>query len=206
MFQKIPKNRLIVYVVILGALPLILAFYHFFLKSGEINDLSERIDLTKESILNYEGRQSNNIAIRNSFKNSDHFYIDKQLEPLIFLRPEIEQLKKITQNKNFISDKEIEKRLYFLKNENHMTFSEGVVESTPFFQEVTETLTKPVEVNTEDIQKILIRIENQKMAEEELPNNPPQLIILDFKLDKKITTGKPDTFLLNLKLLKREFI
>ncbi len=206
MFQQIPKNRLIMYIALLGLLPLLLALYNFWLKNGELNDLSQQLEMTAQTILNYESRQSNNIAVRNYFKNSDHFYIDKHLEPLTFLKPEIEQLKKITQNKNFTSDKEIEKRLQFLKNENHMTFSEGVVESTPFFQEVTETLTKPIEVNTQDIQRILARIENQKISDEEPQENPPQLLILDFKLDKKITPGKPDTFLLNLKLLKREFL
>lgn len=95
----------------------------------------------------------------------------------------------------------------FLTSEgNSLVFSEGVVQTFPLFQETTETLVHPVEVNATDIQKILARIEGLKIHEFSSGPHRPQLLITDFKLDKKKVNDKSEVYLLNLKLIKREFL
>src|SRR5262249_902807 len=139
--------------------------------------------------------------------DADHFYIDKHLETLSFLQPEIEGLQKALSNKNFPDDENIKKRLEFLTGPSkNMVFTEGVVQSTPQFQEVTESLVHPVEVNEDDLRTILARIEGTQIGSEAPSPNRPQLIILDFKLERKSVTEKNQVFVLNLKLLKREFL
>lgn len=99
------------------------------------------------------------------------------------------------------------KRLEFLTGtSNDLTFTEGVVQSNPIFQETTETLVHPVEIDTKDLRTILAKIEGTTIGNETPSPNRPQLIILDFKLEKKHVTDKNEVFLLNLKLLKREFL
>ena len=160
----------------------------------------------KQKAYTIEQKQAQNIALRRHYRNADHFYIDKYLEAITFLEPEIENLKTIMKDKNFTNDKAIEKRLEFLNSPaNHLSFVEGVVQAYPFFQETTETLAHPVEVNVDDIRKILSRVEGIKIGTFEPGPNPPQLVILEFKIDKKASNSDSDVYLLNMKLLKREF-
>lgn len=151
-------------------------------------------------------KQAVNMSVRAHFRDADHFYIDKYLETLTFLEPEIEGLQKLLTNKNLADDEQIKKRLEHLTGPgNSMVFSEGVVQSSPIFQETTETLVHPVEINGADLQKVLAKIEGTQIGSFSPAAHRPQLLILDFKLDRKSVNEKNEVFLLNLKLLKREF-
>lgn len=207
MFNKIPKQRLLLYILIVGFLPALLVVIHFFVEKQSLEELEKRLKHVQELSFVREKKQAVNISLRNHFRDADHFYIDKHLETLIFLEPEIEALQKISSNKNYADDEYIKKRLDFLSgNTNSLAFSEGVVQSYPLFQETTETLTHPVEVNVSDIKRILARVEGVEFDGIPPPEHRPQLIILDFKLDKKTLSEKNEVYLLNLKLLKREFL
>lgn len=206
MFKNIPLNRLALYIGLAGLLPIILAVIHFNSNLSKLDEIENTLETVRQLAANRQRKQAINIAVRNNFREGDHFYIDKQLETLTFLDPEVESLQKVTANKNFPDDENIKKRLEFLTGKvNHLVFTEGNVQSTPTFQEVTETLTQPVEVNVEDLKTILAKIEGTDIGTEAPGPNRPQLIILDLKLDKKHLSDKNEVFQLNLKLLKREF-
>lgn len=121
-------------------------------------------------------------------------------------------LQKISNDKGFANDDRIKKRLDYLSglgpagHGNELIFSEGVVQSFPLFQETVETLVHPVEVNAGDLQKILARIEGIEMGGIKTGPNRLQLLIIEFKLDKKAIHDKNEVFQLNLKLVKREFL
>lgn len=206
MLKSIPQNRLLLYCILLGLLPFLFVLFQFHMRNNQVNEVQDTLDYVQQKVYSFEEKQSQNIAVRNHFRNADHFYIDKYLEPMTFLEPEIENLRLIIQDKNFANDKNVEKRLEFLTSPaNHLSFVEGVVQNYPFFQETTETLSHPVEVNVDDIKKILARVEGIKIGKYEPGPNRPQLVILDFKLDKKKGAQSNDVYLLNMKLLKREF-
>jgi hypothetical protein len=206
MFSNIPQSRLILYMMLLGLIPLGLAILNFFSNLSNIDNIQNMILIVQDSAASREKKQAVNIAVKNNFRDADHFYIDKQLETLTFLEPEIESLQKVVSNKNFPDDENIKKRLEFLSTGNNMVFTEGVVQSNPIFQETTETLVHPVEVNAKDIRTIISKIEGVDIGKETPGPNRPQLIILDFKLEKKHVTEKNDVYTLNMKLLKREFL
>ncbi len=206
MVKNIPQNRLLIYLFFLGLVPFIFVLFNFYTKKSHLNEIQHSLDYIQQRALSLEQKQAQNVALRNHYRNADHFYIDKYLETITFLDPEIENLKMIMKDKNFTNDKAIEKRLEFLTSPaNHLSFVEGVVQTYPFFQETTETLSHPVEVNVEDIKKILARVEGIKIGPYEPGPNPPQLVILDFKIDKKSSNNESDVYLLNMKLLKREY-
>ncbi|MFI0435367.1 MAG: hypothetical protein ACH350_06545 [Parachlamydiaceae bacterium] len=207
MFKNIPLSRLILYLLSLGALPLIFVLFLFVSQQKELKEFHESLEVIQHQALMKEKKQALNMAVRQHFHDADHFYIDKYLETLVFLEPEIEQLQKIVQDKNFADDDKIKKRLELLTSqENALVFSEGVVQTFPFFQETSETLVHAVEVNTADIKKILARIEGIKIGEYSPGPDRPQLVINEFKLDKKKINDKNEVYLLNLKLIKREFL
>lgn len=205
--QLIPQGRALVYIMILCLIPSLISALYIWNRSGDLDALDSKLESVREQAFIKDKRQAVNQTLRNHFKDADHFYIDKQLETLTFLEPEIESLQKVTQQKNFPDDENIKKRLDFLSGTgNTLNFTEGVVQNYGVFQETTETLTHPVEVNLKDIQRTLSRVEGVSVGGEEVPPGRPQLLILDFKLDKKKTTDQNEVFLLNMKLLKRDFL
>ena len=207
MFSSIPPKRLLIYLLIAGLVPIIISWFLFSSQLSHINELEQHVSNLQDKAFVRENKQSSNMAVRSHFNDVDHFYIDKNLETLSFLEPEIESLRGMLNNPNFPDDDNIKKRLDTLTgNGNTMIFTEGVVQSTPIFQEVTETLVHPVEINVSDLQKILCRIEGIPLDGCVPPSNRPQLTILDFKIDKKNVSEKNEVFILNLKLLKREFL
>lgn len=207
MLKNIPLSRLILYLICLGLLPFVFVVFLFISQKNDLEEIQNTLESVQHQALVKEKKQALNLSVRQHFRDADHFYIDKHLETLVFLEPEIEQLQKIVQDKNFADDDRIKKRLEFLTSQaNALVFSEGVVQSFPFFQEVSETLVHPVEVNATDIQKILARIEGVRMNEFTPGPHRPQLVITEFKLDKKRLNDKNEVYLLNLKLIKREFL
>lgn len=204
--NKIPQNRALLYILIGALLPVLIASVYVFSQLSRLDQLNEDFESLKDSLLFKDQRQASNRKVRTYFKDADHFYIDKQLESLSFLEPEIEALKKIVNQKNFPDDEGIKRRLEFLTGPgNDLVFNEGVVQNYGPFQEVLETQSHPVEINMNDLKILLSRIEGVKIGDNDPIQSRPQLIIVDFKLDKKISADKNETYQLSTKLLKREY-
>lgn len=190
-----------------GIIPVIIAWLSFSSTLERIRQVEWRIWSIQEQAYSRERKQSANVAVLNHFAHADHFYIDKNLETMSFLDPELESMRKIQGDPNYPDDENIKKRIDSLTGTNNMmVFTEGVVQSTPLFQEVTETLVHPVEVDVDDLRKILCRTEGVSIGECVPSQDRPQLIILDFKLERKNISENNDVYQLNLKLLKREFL
>jgi hypothetical protein len=207
MFSSIPFPRLLLYGMLAGLLPALFLGLYFFSKQSSLDELSHRIEELQTLTEQQEKRQATNLAVIRHFQDADHFYIDKHLEVLTFLEPEVEALQKIAKDKNFTDDEQVKKRLEYLSGPgNTLRFTEGVVQKYPQFQETTETLIHPVEVNMNDLQKILTFIEGIPLGSYKPAPHRPQMLILDFKLDKKQLPDKNEVYTLNLKLLKREFL
>jgi len=176
--KNISLSRLITYLLSLGSLPVVFVLFWFISQKNELEELKSLLENIQHHALIKEKKQALNLAVRRHFQDADHFYIDKYLETLVFLEPEIEELQKIVQDKNFTDDDRIKKRMELLTSQaNALVFSEGVVQSSPLFQETSETLVHPVEVNVTDIQRILARIEGVKIGEFVSGPLRPQLII-----------------------------
>ena len=206
MFDRILKTRLFIYMLAAGCIPILLILCYVAMQQNYVSSIRGELQELRERAFLRERKQATNMAVRSHYRDADHFYIDKYLETLTFLDPEVEGLQKLLTNNNVADDEAIKKRLEFLSSSgNNMVFSEGVVQSSPLIQETTETLVHPVEINGSDLQKILAKIEGIEVSNFTPGPSRPQLIVLDFKLDRKSLTEKNEVFVLNLKLLKREF-
>lgn len=203
--NQIPISRLILYAFILGLLPIVGALWYFQSQSKAIANLTETLQLTREMALLHEEKQKFNLGVIENFKKADRFFIDKQVEPIRLLEPEIDALQKIAKQNNFVENENVKARLDLLQNTNSLKFAEGVVQSYPLFTETTETLVQPVQVNLDDLESILSKIEGVPFGTIEPPTNRPQLIITDFKIEKKNIDKDNEVYFLNIKILKREF-
>lgn len=202
----IPLERKMLYLMVLGLVPIVLVLFYLFSELGTVSELNDTVQMVQDQALLREKKQALNTAVRNHYTNADHFYIDKQLETLDFLEPELASLEKVVSNRNFTEDPAVKKRLEFLSEDNYLQFSEGVVQSMGTFQDTVETLVRPVEVNVDDIKKILAKIEGVQIGPYGPGPDRPLLIIQDFKLSKKDATPGNEVFVLDMKLLKREFL
>jgi len=204
--KSIPQQRLLLYLGLLGLLPVLVFAFLLFTKLENLNQLELQVENLKFAAELKGKKQSSNQALSQAFNESEHHYIDKNLETLIFLNQEAEHLRKVTNDPNFSNNDVIRKRLDFLTSpQNRLSFVEGAVQSTPQFQEMTETLAHPVEVDGGDVEKILSYVEGVNIGSFQAPPGRPQIVILELNLNRK-PTGKSEVFELNMKLLKREFL
>ncbi|MBA2727263.1 MAG: hypothetical protein H0U49_03710 [Parachlamydiaceae bacterium] len=207
LLKDIPQSRLLLYLLIIGLLPLLLVGMFLFSNLETVDQLETSLQILQSKVVQKEKKQASNIALANYYRKADHFYIDKNLEKLHLLEPETEALKKISENPNFADNEIVRKRLEFLNGPlNRISFNESAVQSTPQFQEVVELLAHPVEVNQSDIRKILSLVEGVEFTSAKPVTEKPQLILLEFKFDKKSSSDKNEIYVLNMKLLKREYL
>ncbi len=206
MTRTLHPSRLITSLVILGICPLLFIFWNFQLKKTDLMEVENLLDTIEKNIFIKEKKQFLNKTVRQHYRDADHFYLDKYIESLPLLEKETEALQKNASHPNYIPDEATKKRLEFLINSNHLSFSEGKVQSNPYFQETLETLLQPVEINIEDLKKILTKIEGVSIGDFQVSPQRPQLLITDFKIEKKRNLDKNEVFILNMKLLKREYL
>ncbi|GAB4226546.1 MAG: hypothetical protein Tsb0021_02630 [Chlamydiales bacterium] len=204
-FSSISPSRLMIYFILLSFIPIIFIGYRFLEHQTSIRRLHEKIESVKELHHLKEARQAVNLSVKEHYLNADHFYIDKHVETIELLSQEKENLRKILDQQHLVENEAAKKRLDYLEVSNRISFSEGIVQSYPYFHETTETLIKPIEANQEDVSLILSRIEGVEMNEFQPGPNRPQLIVTDFRLEKKSTGDRNQVFQINMKLLKREF-
>lgn len=206
MFEQIPPQRLFFYLIIASFIPFLLIVSYFFSQKNGLDALEQSIETLSHRAFVKEKHQAQNNALKAHHKNSDRFYLNKQLESMTFLKPEIDALKRIANNKNFSGDLSVTKRLEYLTGpDNRLSFAEGAIKTTPQLQEVKESLVRPVEVNADDLREILSKIEGVEIGDTLTAPNRPLILITDFKLDKKSISSKNEVYTLNFKLIKREF-
>ncbi len=203
----IPQSRMILYLLAAGLIPIFFAVFYLTGQISEVDVLKNSLTQVETQAFNREKKQAVNMTVNEHFKGADHFYVDKHLESLTFLQPETESLQKLVNNRYFAGDESVRKRLEHLTGPgNSLLFSESNVQAYPLFQETTASLVHPVEVNIDDLKKILSIIEGKKIGDYEPGPNRPQMIILDFKMDKKEASANNEVLLLNMKILKREYL
>ncbi len=116
-------------------------------------------------------------------KVADRDYIEKELESLHFLNA-----------KNIQSDS------------NTFHFREQNFQRLENYQEVEVIQDHPVEMNRNDLKKVLARIENRAIGPFYPGANPPDLLIKKFELIKKPMSSTEETYLINLELTKFEMV
>ena len=199
------QNGSLSYLSILLTLPLFFIYQHFSSKADQIERIEEMLSVLEIDILTKEKKQAENKSVRALYRESDHFYIDKYLEPLPLLQKEVASIETLFDKPVPLSEP-LKKRYEFLTaGQNEIRFIEGQVKSYPTFQETMETLSHPVEVDLDDLKRLLTLIEGSNLSDLS-PEGLAHLLITDLKLEKKEGLNGREHFQLFLKLLKREYL
>jgi hypothetical protein len=202
--QAISHQRQIMYLLLLGFVPLFFIVGYFFSKSAEQTAVGFDLDYAISQAAHKATKEYQNKIVKQKFQDGDHFYIDKEIETIALLSNEIEEIKLMLKQGFHQQEEALNKRLQFLTNgQNRITFVEGTIKPYATFQETIETLAHSVEVDISDLKHILAKIEGITSE----TDNParPHLIITECKIERKKGTIR-EIFSLDLKVLKREYL
>jgi len=178
----------------LFSLPVLLLLYSFFWFYGEfetLNQLEEQVRRLSKKQLLFKQRAENEERALTELKSVDHFFIDKHLETLVFLQPEIEHLETSASPHPWLATLRGEK--------NRLRFVEEKRRSQGTLQETEERQQYPVHMNEEDLLMTLNLIEGPPLE------GRPRLAIKDFLLAKKLTPTQERVFEVSLHLIKQEW-
>ncbi len=110
---SIPFSRLVIYLMVLGLLPLVFVGYHFFSQKQQWNLVNQQIFSVREIAEGKIRKQHLNTLVREKFSDFDQFYLNHHLETLSFLRHEKESLEKVIQIRRLQGMKRSKKDIFF---------------------------------------------------------------------------------------------
>lgn len=190
------KSYLILTILVAALLPTLFLLTSTLSDLDDLNEVEVAISELAAKEEQLKGRGASEEAFLAKMQRADHSYIDKYLETLVFLGEEIAELE---MQKDPLS----KKRLEFLKsNNNRLLFGEDQIRKGSLFQEVEERLLHPVEMEEEDLKKMLSLIEETSPFP--CVTDAPQLIIKHFELIKKSLSSEQEVFVISMQLIKRE--
>jgi hypothetical protein len=196
---SLPISRLIIYLVLVGLLPLFVALVHASAKRKEWDAISQQMMSLQHYSANSARKQALNRTVRTLYGDAEHMYLENQLEPLGCLKKEKEALEHLLNSPTFTGNEAAEKRYAFLSSRaNHIEWVQGSMQAAEGIQQADLLMAHPIEVDAHDLKEILARIEGNRKGK-------PQLIITDFRVVKKGLPNANEVFELSMKLLKREF-
>ncbi|HSX03208.1 MAG TPA: hypothetical protein VLG76_00590 [Rhabdochlamydiaceae bacterium] len=203
-FKQVRAHPLFFFLALpLALLPSLIYALYFFNRIDTLDNFQEQVyRLAKKSETLKSKKEEEDLFLK-KLKAADHFYIDKCLEAQVFLEPEFKRYQAILAYDS--EDLWTKRRVQFLtEGTNQLRFSEQNLKSSGGFQEVEEVQQRPVEMNLEDLKKLLSNIEEVEIGSFSPHTNGPQLIIKNFDLTRKKLKEQEEVYLINLQLIKRE--
>jgi len=197
------SNTILWSALIIMPLPFFFFLMNFIFGIQKMNELEEEMKRIHARVIHSQEILRKESSLLNSLKNPDPHYLDKNIETLTFLLPEVKKLEAISLENPH--DDQILKRLQFLKEGgNSLVFSEEQIRTNEIFCEIEEKQQHPIEINEEDLKKLLCLIEGITIWPYGPKEGRPQLIIKDFRLSKKEISSQEKVFVISMQLIKRE--
>jgi hypothetical protein len=181
--------------------PLFFSCLYILLQYNSLDELEHRFsDACKKGkiALTRKGRKE---RFLNRYSHADPYFLDNQIESLTFLQKEKRELEALRDHPALADKRSIEERLAFLKSDqNRLAFTEEAISTASRIKETEERQRHPVEIEEDDLKKLLSLIEDVPIDSFSPVENAPQVIITDFNLKKKTKVLE-----IEMKLLTREF-
>lgn len=141
------------------------------------------------------------------YSNSDPFFLDNQIESLLFLQKELSAVQAMIDHPA-LSNKGIlqERKAFFESETNRLAFTEENIRSTSKIKETEEKQRRPVQLDEQDLQRLLSAIEDISVGQYDPIPKMPQLLIRDMKIKKIENPFHSEVYEVEMELLKREWI
>jgi hypothetical protein len=190
-------------ILIAAPIPFFLILFQCIFGLQKLEQLEEEMQRIHTKMIMQQENQKKESYLLAALKNPDPHYLDKHVESLTFLLPEIKKLETV-QLEN-ADDDQIGKRLQWIKEGgNRLRFSEEHIQNNALFRETEEQQQLPIELNEEDLKKLLCLIEGITIWPYGPKEGRPQLILKEFKLTKKELAPHEKVFVVSMQLIKRE--
>jgi len=189
--------------ILIGILCCLGSYTYYSLSLKNLDSLEEKALYLQEKKKWAEWKQQKEEKLAEQLKKADSDYVEKQLESLVFLEPEIQKLQALlhSEPQNALYNK----RLQFLQNgQNALRFKEQNFQRNKNFQERELVQQHSVEMNQYDLKKLLARIENVTIGNFTPGPRPPFFIVKSFDLLKKTLTSTEESYVVQLELIKKE--
>ena len=192
---------------IILSIPIVFGASIFFLQYLNIFELEERFySSCKKGKLILKRKQQKERFIQR-YSHANPYFLDEQIESFIPLQAEQKQIETLIKHPALNDKRPLQGRIDFLKSSaNRLNFVEEEMHSTTSMKETKEKQRHPVQMDAEDLKKILCLVEDIPIDSFPLCNGRPQIIITNFTLEKKQTPIDTNVFDVEMELLKREFI
>lgn len=199
------KTRPLFFFIFLS-LPLLVSALYLWQKHLELASLHTSYESTLFKAHKSLHKRADKDRFLARYRESENYFIDHHIESMPLLQNEIEWLQAYEKHPALAETKLAQQRLAFLtKGKNRINFTEEAVRKSSQCEETEEKMKKSVEMNQEDLKKILCLIENVPIGSYLPHEKSPQMVITDFSLKKKTSPFKQEIFEVKLDLLKREF-
>lgn len=205
LLDKIKKySSLLPYLVLITApIPFIYFLCSFYFQMENYSSLEQRLEGVNSKAVQYAQNKKREEQFLSDIKVVDHFYIDKHIETLTFLEPEIKRIEALFSHGEY--EESLKKRLNILKEgPNRLAFTEEKNRSADMVRELEIKLQHSVEVNEEDLKRLLSLIEGVNIGTYAPAPRRPQLILKNFELTKKPLSSQEGVFIINMQMIKRE--
>ncbi len=192
---------------LLMLLPILAGSAYLFSSYAKIKELEERFYNACKKGRSAIEKKAQKEQFLERYAKPNPYFLDEKIESLTFLSGEILELETLIRHPALADKKLFESRLHFLKNgENRLHFVENEIRSSATIKETEEKQRHPVQMNGEDIKKLLSEIEDIPIESHVSSEHRPQMVITDFRLEKKQTPIKTEVFEVEMQCIKREFI
>jgi hypothetical protein len=196
-------NPLSLAVFILAPLPLLLVCFHTVQSWQQLTELEAEAERISLKVLQTKQSNEKHTSFLAPLKHSDPQYLNKHVETLTFLLPEVKKIEFLVADNP--ENETLLKQLHHLTSgHNRLLFSENATRSNDQFKETELTQQQPVEMNEEDLKRLLCLIEGTTIWPYGPKEGRPLFLITDFKLSKQEFVDKEKVFLVSMQLLKRE--
>ncbi len=189
--------------LVAAPVPFLVFLFNFFFGLQKLEQLEKEMERIHMKMVVMQESQKKESTLLTALKSPDPQYLDKHVETLTFLLPEIKKLETIQLENP--EEEQIAKRLQLLKDGgNRLRFSEEQIRANELFRETEEKQQQPVELNEEDLKKLLCLIEGITIWPYGPKEGRPQLIIKDFRLSRKELSSNEKVYVVMMQLIKRE--
>ena len=195
------KNRILLFFTLLCA-PFAMTGFFLFSRFMDLRGIEKALDGAALQARSALEKREKKAKFFERYAKSEPYFINQHLETLPLLQNELNLLLEMQRHPGCRQQSAIGRRIAFLQGaQNRLSFAEDNVRSSLKVKETEEKLLHPVEIDGEDLNRLLSLIENVSIEKHQPHPSSPQLLIQDFQLSKK----DPSVYKLNLALLKREF-
>ncbi|HLB53025.1 MAG TPA: hypothetical protein VJK48_04885 [Chlamydiales bacterium] len=188
------------------SIPILIATLFLFMQNRNLEELEELfIGASRKAKTAFERKQKKERFL-GRYLYANPYFLNEQIESIVFLQREKQQIQALFSHPASVDKDLLQERLAFLSgNENRFSFIEENIRFSKEMKETEEKQRYPVQMDEDDLKKVLSIIENIPIGLHTPISSSPQLLIRELRMKRLQTPLQTEVFEVEMELHKREF-